>query len=1229
MIDAKYGLKYSFPHSVIHIVDNSAYDGELPLTVADDPSLYTSIVVTGSPMGEDNKLIYITRSDIINKAYGMQGLDKATIEMYGQSITYPAALINQGVPVRLLRVTAEDATYAFNCILVEWRYDDTTGIFHVRFRLSSNTESSTGLPPDIRLDAYKTTDKLNNALVRGWKNDEVVDSDGTKWKRRVFINNISAGRGDTYNKFITSIDKISQSRRPANVKYTFNTIDTETDLIVESFDASLVNYNNGLRADAIEEVNSIVKRRESGSSLLIPYVNEDAIHEIYSDYMARLAELKEYNAPEGEREYLRNIYNTMNINIFDIIYGRYIYNGDQDVLLPHYQVDMPNSDIELLDPSYRFNVIANSDGTVPTDELDEYIWKNTIAVHDTDEYRIGDIFLSSNGTGSSKKFLISILAMVNQFSGNTTTISAENLRPLTVSGDNTIVDMDKTDGVYNKPSRSITQSISYKYSEVVSGTTPPATADDWATAIKAKLATETGIYDRIVVVTILDDGNNTSYNNQFYLFYIEDSTNNKIYFYNQDLIYKALDFGGYSSNVSNVIARPYYDGTAWIKSTDNAVNKLGYAVLGIASDADDTAYHNALVQVNYRTYPDTLSSNNVVARKVVTEASEYRCIYGAAPANIDTNSDIYQKQYDMIGYTNGNLLYSCESGIVIKNGGSGYAVGDTVILNTAGENSNANTVLRITEIGDSGTVTAFEIMKSENEPNKVYDATVTTKNTIEIRSYSEDTSVTSSNFDEKKSDLYVKSGENYVKVSIDAVFDENVTYYTANPNEASGFTVDMTNATYSIYKTTGVPVKIDRYIISGNIGSIYRKDKTSVDVPADYYSGTYGLNLSSEYAGVPISNGSNGFFQQYKEKQIDSTEFKWRYSALLVKAFRGEIDRRILSPTRCPAKFLFDFGANTVVGQTILPYIKYTPTEIVQSSTIFTDDEKEALLLNDPESTFLQNITEFDNESDDIDVKQAMYDLMEYRCYQGIPEDKRPVGPGSGLSLHLDSGVTDGNTAALLKKSFVKRFTNPNASWDIGGYVSSADGVSYTYVKKIVEGLFTHIKTESINKPYVGRRTAIQKNEYISFFPDVDATDWEERESLYTIGGNAWIMNNDGSLQRRSQRTLFAENSTSDMLQESNMRTLSQLTYLLQNKIDSYLLEYNDDSILRSMEDDCNITFGRWIGRLVDDLSISFKRDINTDGGEIVVCNCEVTFRGLILRVPIIVNIQRRRTSET
>ena len=45
MLETKYGMKYPFPHTLVHIVDNSAYTGDLPVVVADTPSMYGTLVV--------------------------------------------------------------------------------------------------------------------------------------------------------------------------------------------------------------------------------------------------------------------------------------------------------------------------------------------------------------------------------------------------------------------------------------------------------------------------------------------------------------------------------------------------------------------------------------------------------------------------------------------------------------------------------------------------------------------------------------------------------------------------------------------------------------------------------------------------------------------------------------------------------------------------------------------------------------------------------------------------------------------------------------------------------------------------------------------------------------------------------------------------------------------------------------------------------------------------------
>lgn len=1020
MIATKFGLKYPMPHSVVHIVDNSAYSGELPTVMAEDPSMFSTLVVTGTPMGEDNKVITVTRQDVLNTAFGIGSLTSEDVSRYGQTVEYPSSLIEQGAPVRLMRVTPEGSTYGIACVVVQWYWNDLDDKMHVRFKI----KDVSGL--NIQFDRFKNTEKLNAALIRNVNLESTVTENGHKWNQRVFINYISAGRGKVYNNMVVSINPTQQTKKPPNVKYEFVTIDTRTNNICEKFEASLVNTNNSNLVVPIESANVVVGKRLAGSSIVVPYINENAVKEIYNDYIDHYKEMLDRSL---EDEFVNTVYRTLNVNTFDIIYGEYIYNGSEyGRKLPYYQVDMVDTEIPSLPATNRINVLEKTtfDPSNPKELYDQFDAFTYGVSRDKDNVYVGDLYLNSEN--SSFRPVISIVGAINQYTGAVTSLTIPKLFPL--KGDT----IDKTSS----------KGITTIFNDTINGsnsTTLNALVSKGIIKVDDIVANVSG--NEFTLYTVLTVNPNAVSGDKYTL--------SKAY--TKEQVYQALDWSSHPSGdlgTGNIIGR---------NNNHAAFRRFGSAVV------DE---NSGKVYVNGYSDAYGFDSNISEGRVQITNNS---CKFGVVPSDVNITIDIVGAQYDIL------------------------------------------------------------------------------------------------------------------------VYDKNDTSFE------------------------GVPNKIHRYIVSGVQGSLFRiQEDTSVEIPNNYYSDEFGISFASENGGVRLEHGSTGFFDN---DTMNSIEFKWRYSVLLVKAYRGEIDPRIMSPTRVPAKYLFDGGTNTIIGQTILPNLTYTPIDIINSSTIFTEDEKEDLLLS-PE--IISNIKYFE----DCDVKQAMYDLMIYRCYQGIPEDKRPVGPGSGLSLHLDSGVTDANTTLLVNKSFSKRFNNPNASWDIGGWVDVSTGRSYTFVKQIVDNLHRHSKQFSVNKPYTGKYTMISPQRYNSYFPDVDTTDWDFRELLYNSGGNAWIADVNGNLTRRSQRTLNRTSDSSDLIQESNMRTLSQLVYLVQNKIDDYLTEYDDDGVLKTLSDEVNNMFTAWVGNMVDSLDIQFTKDINTDGGDIVVCDINVTFRGLILRVPIIVNVNRR-----
>ena len=262
MIETKYGLKFSFPHTIVHINDNSDHTIEPDVMVAEDPSLYSTIVVTGAPMGEDNKVVNITDSDILTTAYGMYSLTPSDIQKYGQSVEYANSLVAQGAPVKMLRVTPPGSTYGLSTILVQWRIDDTTKKFVVRFKAVDPEDYENKFA--IYLNKYKNPARLNKAICSTFNANYTEPG----WETRVFMNNISAGRGADYNNMTTFINKTQQPRRAGDTRYEFGTIDTRSNSLVESFIASLINDTsimNRWDVSPVDTVNINVAKRREGS----------------------------------------------------------------------------------------------------------------------------------------------------------------------------------------------------------------------------------------------------------------------------------------------------------------------------------------------------------------------------------------------------------------------------------------------------------------------------------------------------------------------------------------------------------------------------------------------------------------------------------------------------------------------------------------------------------------------------------------------------------------------------------------------------------------------------------------------------------------------------------------------------------------------------------------------------------------------------------------------------
>lgn len=1312
MLDLKYGVNYSFPHQIVHIVDNSMFTGELPRVIAEDPSMYATIVVSGAPIGESNKMITLDDTLVSSTAFGLGNVDASTIKKYGQSITYVDSLIRQGVPVRFMRVTPEDAEYGAAIIGVQWRIDNDSNTMHVRFK---NIE----WPSNLVRSKFKNTDRVNEALVNAINTNGTITEDGFTWKQRAFINVIAAGKGSAYNNMSFCVNGITQSKKPANVAYRFITINEQNSLTVENFTASLVNINNAARIDAIKPVNLVISGRPAGSSILKPYVCEATVQEMFNDYMTLLNNIVDAGLAT---DLINKVLVSVNVNTFDVIYGNYIYNGtDDNFKLPALQIDTPNSDIVKLGIDQRVASAVVNDVDYGVSTFQNKVIGMTAGMENLDDsVHIGDLYLTSSGS-TKQGNAISVVAGINQYTGAVTALTIPKIFPLNASGQ---IDV-------GSPSTTINVILD----ELV---------DDLNTIIPATTIAEKYTDLRDIVMSnpnAIKQGDVIAGTNgdTFEVYYVDkfSSTSSgitiKLVKYTDETLYFALDRNSHKNllkGTGNVMAWDYQSYQVPLSPyipdsyNDEVLNTVGYGVIEPNNDGTVVVYVND--------YNRSASNTNIADHRVAVKGVAKK--FGMVPDTVYRDETVIGTSYDVLSYDPANV----ESFVVksikdITAGTVSYAIGDLVslVIDSATDTpkiyNSADAYYKLYSATPADQTLYHEVTEEpadfdptkyyHKDPNNgrytpgkstetwatgnwweynptpaIYDAD---GNLILYRDAEFTTPYAYATDDNTKAFVDQTTGVAYV-VNTEGVF---TAVSTVSYNNGDTTTVIPTTA-HTIFKVTDVdtdghilavsivrsnavpntevsagvyrygnifttltadcdlvkingydgstttgwdkaavaetnvsviasesPENIKRYIISGSLGSLYRIATDTTIIPANYYNeNEYGISLSSVDGGVRVTGGSTGFFD---DETMNSIEYKWRYSNLLVQAYKGYLDKTIKSPTRCKAFNIFDGAWNTIVGANIVPELTYTPEEIINASTIFTEEEKDAILFD---KTIIEGIRAMlrgaNTNAADIDVKAAMYELMDFRVFDGIPYDKRPLGQGSGCNLYLDCGISDDVTTELVSRSFQKRFNSWNASWDIGGYTDPSTGVQFTYIKRMVDNLFAHIKTNTVNKPFVGKYATIPAGEFTSFFPEIDTIDWDRRENSYKAGGNVWILDTNGNLVRQTQKTLYRVDDTSDMIEESNSRTLAQLIYLLRDRINGYLYEYSDDDTLKAMTDDCNITFSGWVGSRVQGLNISFERDINPlDGGEIVVCYCDVTFRGLVLRVPTIVNIQRREES--
>lgn len=446
------------------------------------------------------------------------------------------------------------------------------------------------------------------------------------------------------------------------------------------------------------------------------------------------------------------------------------------------------------------------------------------------------------------------------------------------------------------------------------------------------------------------------------------------------------------------------------------------------------------------------------------------------------------------------------------------------------------------------------------------------------------------------------------------------------PNVAIGMTCLMVNDPLN----NGARWQYTVIAVDQETGNITYNEGTEVEIDADQYTGE---NLSQS-AGIRFRGGFDGDFEEIQSGGVSraptASEMKLLLAREYVKAFRGEKDRKILSPARVDLDFIFDANYNMTSEGSMT--VDANSTALYHNSTVLTDSDYAVLSTVDSDAITMYY--------DDLNVKKAMYDLNEFRNRNGMTISQEM---GAGCLLHLDCGLVGIKNMTVNYElmdiiNMMEDFTGKSTSIDLGYYdifdPNTRRRISVTVSYFLAQNLIPHLLTNGLNKPFVytfAQLNALQRNTSLavsgnmirdSFRPDIDLIDWDVKEALYNNRINYYITSEEGRVvQRACQNT--RQLNASALLEENNVRVLNSLKKSLERACRSYLYNWNEPEVRKGFTDTQMENYRPWIGTLVQDLEINFTANEFEEERMIMHCYVTVKFRNIIKRIIVEINIQR------
>lgn len=250
------------------------------------------------------------------------------------------------------------------------------------------------------------------------------------------------------------------------------------------------------------------------------------------------------------------------------------------------------------------------------------------------------------------------------------------------------------------------------------------------------------------------------------------------------------------------------------------------------------------------------------------------------------------------------------------------------------------------------------------------------------------------------------------------------------------------------------------------------------------------------------------------------------------------------------------------------------------------------------------------------DVKNAMVDLVLLRndclCY---------------LDCGIMSSFTDSVVGSMISEYSV--FTDNKISKNIQHYYikepSTMKRIPVTITYFLARKYADHVINFGAHIPFVKNYARLEGHIKDSLYPTIDDYEMELKELLITNRFNYFETISDNVFQRACQNTSQSKNS--DLLEENNITTLYNMKRIIERDITNNLYNFADADIRKDFKDYEMAKFASWVSRDVQSFNIDFRMNEWEADRSILHCYINVTFRGLMKRAILEIDINKRDNS--